>query len=97
MTTTRLPARPGDHRVTALLAELDAITTDRAMATRFPNPGAWLTELATEERDVWDHLHEALTAHDVQCAPAHSENLTKPVPTWHARASRGATVRGNVR
>ena len=53
------------RRVRTLLHELADVELDREMANRF-NPettGAWLTELAVEERDIWDHLAEALTGH----------------------------------
>lgn len=51
------------HRVRGLLAELDAIEADREMAARFVERGTWLAELRTEERDVWDHLADALSTH----------------------------------
>lgn len=51
------------HRVRGLLAELDDINTDREMAARYIERGQWLAELRTEERDVWEHLGEALSTH----------------------------------
>jgi pyruvoyl-dependent arginine decarboxylase (PvlArgDC) len=88
---------PRDPRIRGLIAELDEIAADQEMAARYLVTGSWLAELSVELRDVWEHLYEALTTHNVHCAPAHSQNLTKPLPTWHARASRDANVRGNVR
>lgn len=51
------------HRIRGLLAELDDINADREMAARFVERGHWLRELRTEERDVWEHLHDALSTH----------------------------------
>lgn len=50
-------------RVRGLLTELDDINADREMAARYIERGQWLAELRTEERDVWEHLHSALSAH----------------------------------
>lgn len=50
------------RRVRGLLGELDEIAQDREMAGRFVDPGTWLTDLVCEERDVWDHLVEALSS-----------------------------------
>lgn len=48
-------------RVRCLLGELREIEADRQMADRFVQPGTWLVDLDREERDVWDHIAEALT------------------------------------
>ncbi|GAA4672430.1 hypothetical protein [Amycolatopsis dongchuanensis] len=50
------------RRVRGLLGELAEIEQDRELAGRYLEPGTWLRELAEEERDVWDHIVEALTA-----------------------------------
>lgn len=62
-TATADPAT--NNRVRGLLAELLDITADEEMAGRFDPATAesWLSELAIERRDVWEHLHEALTLH----------------------------------
>lgn len=52
---------PLARRVRGLLDELDDITADRALCARFVEPGQWLSELRTEERDVYEHLAEALS------------------------------------
>ena len=54
-------------RVRDLLAELLEVAADEEMAGRFDPATAesWLSELAIERRDVWEHLHEALTLHAV--------------------------------
>ncbi|MFI5614712.1 hypothetical protein [Amycolatopsis sp. NPDC051903] len=49
------------RRVRRLLAELADIESDRQMAGRYDEPGTWLRELDEEERDVWEHIVEALT------------------------------------
>lgn len=49
------------RRVRGLLNELGEIERDRELAGRYLEPGTWLGELADEERDVWDHIVEALT------------------------------------
>jgi hypothetical protein len=49
------------RRVRGLLGELADIDSDRELASRYVEPGTWLQELACEERDVWDHIAEALT------------------------------------
>lgn len=54
---------PRSRRVRGLLDELSDIATDRELAHRFTEPGTWLSELRTEERDVWDHLADALSTH----------------------------------
>ncbi|PXY16564.1 hypothetical protein [Prauserella muralis] len=48
-------------RVRALCDELEDIARDRELASRYVEPGTWLRELADEERDVWEHIVEALT------------------------------------
>ncbi|MFD4196739.1 hypothetical protein [Amycolatopsis thermoflava] len=50
------------RRVRGLLGELVEIEQDRELAGRYLEPGTWLRELGEEERDVWDHIVEALTA-----------------------------------
>lgn len=50
-------------QVRGLLAELDDITRDREMCSRYVDPGLWLDELRAEERDVYEHLAEALSPH----------------------------------
>ncbi|KAA2248686.1 hypothetical protein F0L68_39750 [Solihabitans fulvus] len=50
------------RRVRGLLTELDEIAEDRAMACRYLDPGTWLDDLVREERDVWDHIVEALSS-----------------------------------
>lgn len=62
-TATAETDTPRSRRVRGLLAELNAITHDREMATRFVEPGNWLAELRAEERDVWEHLAETLSTH----------------------------------
>lgn len=49
-------------RVRALLAELDDIRVDRAMAARMNRhtTGRWLGELATEERRTWRELRAVI-------------------------------------
>lgn len=49
------------QRVRGLLGELREVEADRQMAGRFVQPGTWLADLDREERDVWDHIVEALT------------------------------------
>lgn len=49
------------QRVRGLLDELRDIDVDREMAGRFVERGGWVSELRREERDVWEHLYEALT------------------------------------
>ncbi len=61
-TATAETDTPRSRRVRRLLAELDDITRDREMAARFVERGTWLAELRCEERDVWDHLAETLSA-----------------------------------
>jgi hypothetical protein len=60
LTTATADTETG-RRVRSLLGELCEIEADRQMAGRFVDPGSWLTDLACEERDVWDHIAEALT------------------------------------
>jgi hypothetical protein len=48
-------------RVRSLLGELREVAADRQMAGLFVEPGSWRDELDREERDVWDHIAEALT------------------------------------
>jgi len=50
------------RRVRGLLGELAEIERDRELASRYVEPGTWLRELADEERGVWEHIVEALTA-----------------------------------
>jgi hypothetical protein len=52
-------------RVRGLIGELTAIAEDVEMAGNFAagTTQDWLAELAVEERDVWEHLFEALTPH----------------------------------
>lgn len=52
---------PLARRVRGLLADLDDITRDREMCARFVEPGMWLDDLRREERDVYEHLAEALS------------------------------------
>lgn len=52
---------PKGCRVRDLVSELREIEEDRQMADRFVDPGTWPAELDREERDVWDHIAEALT------------------------------------
>lgn len=49
------------RRVRGLLGELEDIACDRELAGRYVETGTWLHELADEERDVWEHIVEALT------------------------------------
>lgn len=56
---------PLARRVRGLLAELDDIAVDRALCARFIEPGMWLSDLRVEERDVCEHLADALSAHPV--------------------------------
>ena len=48
-------------RAAGLLAELDDIAADRAIAYRLTKTGTWLDELVVEERDVWDRISELLS------------------------------------
>lgn len=50
------------RRVRGLLGELADIERDREMAGRFPHPGTWFSDLDREERDVWEHIVEALSS-----------------------------------
>jgi hypothetical protein len=56
-----------NDRVRGLLAELVDVAADEDLARRCKNGTGqqWLAELAIERRDVWEHLHEALTLHTV--------------------------------
>ncbi|MFC0431035.1 hypothetical protein [Kutzneria buriramensis] len=61
LTTATAETETG-RRVRGLLSELDEIAQDRQMAGRFVDSGTWLTDLVREERDVWDHIVEALSS-----------------------------------
>jgi hypothetical protein len=60
--TTATADTPNGQRVRGLLDELGEIALDREMARRFDEPGEWPAELDREERDVWDHIFEALSS-----------------------------------
>ncbi len=62
--TTLTADTPRGQHIRALLDELDDIDADREMADRFVEPGSWLSELRAEERDAWEHLHEALATRE---------------------------------
>lgn len=66
VTTATADAATND-RVRGLLAELVEVAADEELARRCKDGTGreWLAELAIERRDVWEHLHEALTLHTV--------------------------------